>query len=168
MKGKWLTARGVITPRQTAKLFPAQSPQMLFLSLDKFPGEYLTERKRQLHNCLVHGTDKPVCHQRKRESRVKKLPEMQETWIWSLGWEDPREEGITTHSSIRAWRIPGPEEPGGLPKCTSWRPQPKLLQATCKVKMDVAQEVSYGNGSVALCFRVWPRTTHTNKLKFYE
>ena len=69
MKGKWLTARGVITPRQTAKLFPAQSPQMLFLSLDKFPGEYLTERKRQLHNCLVHGTDKPVCHQRKRESR---------------------------------------------------------------------------------------------------
>lgn len=69
MKGKWLTACGVITPRQTTKLFPAQSPQMLFLSLDKSPGEYLTERKRQLRNCLVHGTDKPVCHQRKRESR---------------------------------------------------------------------------------------------------
>lgn len=68
MKSKWLTARGVITPRQTTELFPAQSPQMLLLSLDKSPGEYFTERKRQLHNCLVHGTDKPVCHQRKRES----------------------------------------------------------------------------------------------------
>ena len=36
---------------------------------------------------------------------VKNLPEMQETWVWSLGWEDPGEEGIATHSSIRAWRI---------------------------------------------------------------
>ena len=39
---------------------------------------------------------------------------MRETWIWPLGWEDPLEEGITTHSSIFAWRIPWTEEPGGL------------------------------------------------------
>ena len=45
---------------------------------------------------------------------VKKLPEMRESWIWPLGWEDPLEEGITTHSSILAWKIPGTEEPGGL------------------------------------------------------
>ena len=36
---------------------------------------------------------------------VKNLPTMQETWVLSLGWEDPLEEGIVTHSSILAWRI---------------------------------------------------------------
>ena len=45
---------------------------------------------------------------------VKNLPAMQETWIQSLGWEDPLEEGMATHSSILAWRIPWTEEPGGL------------------------------------------------------
>ena len=37
-----------------------------------------------------------------------------ETWVRSLGGEDPLEEGMPTHSSILAWRIPGTEEPGGL------------------------------------------------------
>ena len=37
---------------------------------------------------------------------VKNLPAMPETWIQSLGWEDPLEKGIATHSSILAWRIP--------------------------------------------------------------
>ena len=45
---------------------------------------------------------------------VKNLPAMQETRIRSLGQEDPLEEGMTTHSSILAWRIPWTEEPGGL------------------------------------------------------
>ena len=35
-------------------------------------------------------------------------------WIWSLGWEELLEEGMATHSSIVAWRIPWAEEPGGL------------------------------------------------------
>ena len=39
---------------------------------------------------------------------------MQETWIQSLGWEDPLEKGTATHSSILAWRIPWTEEPGTL------------------------------------------------------
>ena len=40
---------------------------------------------------------------------------MQKTWVQSLGWEDPLEEGMATHSSIFAWRIPEDrEEPGGL------------------------------------------------------
>ena len=38
--------------------------------------------------------------------RVKNPPAMRETWIRSLGWEDPLEEGMATHSSILAWRIP--------------------------------------------------------------
>ena len=37
---------------------------------------------------------------------VKNLPAMQKTWVPSLGWEDPLEEGMATHSSILAWRIP--------------------------------------------------------------
>ena len=45
---------------------------------------------------------------------VKNLPAMQETQDQSLGWEDPLEEGMITHSSILAWRIPQTEEPGGL------------------------------------------------------
>ena len=48
---------------------------------------------------------------------VKNLPamqEMQKTAVWSLGWEDPLEEGMATHSSILAWRTPWTEEAGGL------------------------------------------------------
>ena len=45
---------------------------------------------------------------------VKNLPAMQETWVQSLGWEDPLEEDMATHSSILAWRIPWTDEPGGL------------------------------------------------------
>ena len=45
---------------------------------------------------------------------VNNLPAMQETWVQSLGWEDPLEEGMTTHSRILAWEIPWTEEPGGL------------------------------------------------------
>ena len=45
---------------------------------------------------------------------VKNLPEMQETWVQSLGQEDPLEKGMATHSSILAWRIPWTEEPDGL------------------------------------------------------
>ena len=45
---------------------------------------------------------------------VKNLPEMRETWVQSLGREDPLEEGMAAHSSILAWRILWREEPGGL------------------------------------------------------
>ena len=45
---------------------------------------------------------------------IKNLPAMQETPGRFLGWEDPLEKGMATHSSILAWRIPWTEEPGGL------------------------------------------------------
>ena len=45
---------------------------------------------------------------------VKNLPAMQETWFRSLGWEDPLEKEMATHSSILAWKISWTEEPGGL------------------------------------------------------
>ena len=45
---------------------------------------------------------------------VKNVPAMQETWVQSLGQEDPLEKGMVTHSSILAWRIPWTEKSGGL------------------------------------------------------
>ena len=50
---------------------------------------------------------------------VKNLPAnqckmMQETWVLSLGWKEPLEKEMATHSSILAWKIPWTEEPGGL------------------------------------------------------
>ena len=45
---------------------------------------------------------------------VKNPPTMRETWIRSLGEDNPLEKGMATHSSILAWRIPWTEEPGGL------------------------------------------------------
>ena len=52
---------------------------------------------------------------------VKNLPLMGETWVQSLSWEDPPEEGVATHSSILAWRIPGTEELGELQSMGSQR-----------------------------------------------
>ena len=46
--------------------------------------------------------------------RIKRLPGKQETRVRSLGWEDPLEKEMATHSSILAWRIPWAEEPGRL------------------------------------------------------
>ena len=52
---------------------------------------------------------------------VKSLLAMRETWVRSLGWEDPLEEGMTTHFSALTWRIPWTEEPGGLQSLGSQR-----------------------------------------------
>ena len=51
--------------------------------------------------------------------RLKGLPAMQETWVRSLGWEDPLEKEMATHSSVLAWEIPWTEEPGGLQRVTA-------------------------------------------------
>ena len=53
--------------------------------------------------------------------RLKRLPALRETWVWSLGQEDPLEKEMTTHSSILAWRITWTEEPGGLQSTGSQR-----------------------------------------------
>ena len=52
---------------------------------------------------------------------VKCLPTVQETQVRSLGWEDPLEKEMATHSSILAWKIPWTEEPGGLQSMGSQR-----------------------------------------------
>ena len=52
---------------------------------------------------------------------VKRLPAMRETWVWSLGWEDPLNKEMALHSSILAWRIPWTEDPGRLQSMQSQR-----------------------------------------------
>ena len=52
---------------------------------------------------------------------VKNSPAMQETWVQFLGWEDPLEKGMATHSNILAWRIQWTEEPGELQSMVSQR-----------------------------------------------
>ena len=53
--------------------------------------------------------------------RLKHLPAMRETWVWSLGWEDPLEEGLATHSTVLVCRVPWTEAPGGLQSMGSQR-----------------------------------------------
>ena len=65
---------------------------------------------------------------------LKNPPATQETWVWSLGWEDPLEKGMATHSSILAWRIPWTEEPGGLQSMGSQRVRYNwAMNHSCKV-----------------------------------
>ena len=52
---------------------------------------------------------------------VKRLPTVQETWVRSLGQEDPLEKEVATHSSILAWEIPWAEEPDRLQSMASQR-----------------------------------------------
>ena len=54
----------------------------------------------------------PVCQS--LAQMVKNLPAMRETWVQSLGWEDPPEKEMAAHTSILAWRIPWTEEAGKL------------------------------------------------------
>ena len=61
---------------------------------------------------------------------VKNQPAMWETWVQSLGWEDPLEKGMATHSSILAWRIPWTEEPGELQSMGSQKSWTQLSMHT--------------------------------------
>ena len=79
---------------------------------------------------------------------VNNLTTIWETWVWSLGWEDPPEEGIATHSSILAWRISMDREAGGLQSMESQR-----------VGHDWATKQAHGRWTVLGWFRCmaqWP------------
>ena len=58
---------------------------------------------------------------KEKAQTVKNLPAVRETWVRSLGWEDSVEEGMATHSSDLAWRVPWTEESGGLQSVGSQR-----------------------------------------------
>ena len=64
---------------------------------------------------------------------------MQETWVWSLGWEDPLEKEMATHSSIPAWKIPWTQEPCGLQSLGS-QSQTRLKRLSMKKIQEVGAE----------------------------
>ena len=63
------------------------------------------------------------------------MQETQEARVQSPGWEDPLEEGMTTHSSIVAWRIPWIEEPGRLQSMGTQEPNMTKQQSTCIINL---------------------------------
>ena len=69
-------------------------------------------------SCLQRS---PLYFRQNGVSAVKNLPAMQETWVWSLGWEDPLEEEMATHPSVLAGKTPWTEEPGSLQSMGSQR-----------------------------------------------
>ena len=89
------SSRGVVNdtcPLRTDVPFLCTSNPLILLLLD---------------NAVQHGARASLV-----ALTVKNPPEMRETWGQSLGWEDPLEEGMATHSNILAWRTPWTEEPG--------------------------------------------------------
>ena len=70
---------------------------------------------------------------------IKNLPVVKEIRVRSLGWEDPLEKGMATHSSLLAWRIPWTEEPGG---CSPWgRKESDTTERLTQGKEDVGLQV---------------------------
>ena len=72
------------------------------------------------------------------------LPTMRETWVRSLGWEDPLEKEMATHSSILAWKTPWMEEPGRLQSMGSQKSRAQLSDFTslCMCVLFVVQSPS--------------------------
>ena len=71
---------------------------------------------------------------------VKDLSAMQETWLLSLAWEDPLKEGMATHSSILAWKIPWTEEPGRLESIGVAKSQTQLSLTHTHTHTDACQD----------------------------
>ena len=83
------------------------------MQLQRFRHDWATEYAHHVENnspILFHL----ICTTVLMAQMVKNLSTVQETWVQFLGWKDPLEKGMTTHSSILAWRIPWTEEPGRL------------------------------------------------------
>ena len=74
---------------------------------------------------------------------VKNLPAKQETWVRSLGLEDPLEKGRATYSSILVWRIPWSEEPGGLYSPQGCKESDTTEQLTLPVLQDEFRSLGY-------------------------
>ena len=76
---------------------------------------------------------------------VKSLPAMQETCVGSLGWEDPLQKEMATHSSILAWEIPWTEEPGRLQSIGSQRVEHDLATETTAAWCAVFSVIAFHN-----------------------
>ena len=79
---------------------------------------------------------------------VKNPIAMWETWVQSLGWDDPLEKEMATHSSVLAWRIPWTEEPGGLQSMGSQRVRHGRATFTFSI---LREQQDPGGGAVLWC-----------------
>ena len=91
---------------------------------------------------------------------VKSLPAMQETHVCSLGWEDPLEKGIATHSSIFAWRILWTEEPRGLHSPWSQKELDMTGQLSFSLYLDPARLLAH--------FQFPPKSGHTQGFREFS
>ena len=98
----WAVVYGVAQSRTRLKRLSSSSSRVCLTEWSK------SERKNLYQASLV-------------AQRIKRLPAMQETRVWSLGWEDPLEKEMAIHFNILAWRIPWREEPGELQSTGSQR-----------------------------------------------
>ena len=91
-----------------------------------------------VYSAMVQGVQNPTAMQ-----------ETQDSWAWSLGWEDPLEEERATHSSVLAWRVPGTEEPGGLQSMVSQTHQciPSIIHSLLHPTLEECTDF--------LCFHEW-------------
>ena len=111
---------------------------------------------------MKFGGPHPGCelHSNIMAQTVKNSPAMQETWVWSLGGEDPPEEGMATHSSILAWRILWTEEPGklqsmGLQRVAhNWATKHTLLVSVSPITLHVSCLCLYVSWSLVSCWGV--------------
>ena len=83
------------------------------------------------------------------------MQETLETWVLSLGWDDPLEKSMATHSSILAWRIPWTEEPGGLQSMGS--------QRVGLDWSDLARACTHGQPTLGLMVGDWSYRTATGQ-----
>ena len=109
------------------------------------------------------------------------MHEMQETWVWSLGQEDPLEEEIATHSSMFAWKIPWTKEPGGYSPCDhrvrhnwacthkvnkTWTALLSLCYSGIYVCILVSLEENWGRESNICCVFAMCQTLHLFMILF--
>ena len=118
------STRHLLHPRHNAKHFRCIPSHKLLSSLmweivlSSFPScrNWGTERLSDSSKITqsLHGRVGIWVQASLMAQAVKHLPAMQETWVWSLGWEDPLDEEMATHSNTLAWKIPWMDEHGGL------------------------------------------------------
>ena len=103
---------------QGLRLAPADS----LLSLNIFLVSLIKQTSLNCFKCkLIFRAIAFQCGASLAAQMMENLPAMQETRVRSLGWDDPLEKGMATHSSILAWRIPWTEKSGGLQSTVSQR-----------------------------------------------
>ena len=89
---------------------------------------------------------------------VKNLSAVQETWVWSLGLEGTMEKEMATHSSILAWKIPWPDDPGGLQSMRLQRVGHDWAINMCTAPIEIStqiMEAKYSGTLFLTCHILW-------------